>query len=118
MAGQTAEFRDTVAPVAQGTQLQCATDIYVARLQARCNGRRSILQAAQGEAVEPAAPVSAVTPAAEPSAEEEEAAMADIMMTRKKRKLYNSVVKAKSAKRARAETLKARAAAAGANAQT
>lgn len=44
--------------------------------------------------------------------------MADIMMTRKKRKLYNSVVKAKSAKRARAETLKARAAAAGANVQT
>jgi hypothetical protein len=76
-------------------------------------------QAAQGEDVEPATPVSAVaTPTAAPSAEEEEAAMADIMMTRRKRKLYNSVVKAKSAKRARAETLKARAAAAGANVQS
>lgn len=41
--------------------------------------------------------------------------MADIMLTRKKRKLYNSVVQAKSAKKARAAQLKERAVAAAAN---
>lgn len=52
------------------------------------------------------------SPAAAPT--EEDALVADMLLPRKKRKLYASVVKAQAAKRTRAETLKARAAVAAA----
>ena len=51
-----------------------------------------------------AAPASAPT--------QEDNLVADMLLPRKKRKLYASAVKAQAAKRSRAETLKARAAAA------
>lgn len=57
------------------------------------------------EAAAEAAPVS-VAKAAPVS---DEAAMANIMMTRKTRKMYDTVMKAKSAKRDRATTLEQRA---------
>lgn len=55
------------------------------------------------------APAAAV-PASAPT--EEDNLVADMLLPRKKRKLYASAVKAQAAKRSRAETLKARASAA------
>ncbi len=65
-----------------------------------------------GEVV-PATPSVAAPATAAPT--EEDALVADMLLPRKKRKLYASVVKAQAAKRTRAETLKARAGAAAAN---
>ena len=52
---------------------------------------------------------AAPTPVAKAAPVSDEAAMANIMMTRKTRKMYDSVMKAKGAKRDRATTLEQRA---------
>lgn len=61
----------------------------------------------EADAAEAAA--AAAKPAPKPAPVSDEAAMANIMMTRKTRKMYDTVMKAKSAKRDRAATLEQRA---------